>query len=164
MLKDLFPTSNIESVLPENSLSPTGGGVDNLAISNSSKYRTNEKIYSLVSLTRFYKSMTLLDSKVCGDIKNQDFVLPARKFNPECLVTTDGRSIIDCLMTVCDYTIIIDMDLTSRELIDHMTAFSLNDIMVCDMTKTLKLRGNFAYIFSHKSKEHYLNLKGEYIW
>ena len=75
-----------------------------------------------------------------------------RSFNPECLVTSDGRSVISCLVENCDYVIIEDADLRPQDLIEHMETCSLHSINIQDMTKALGLTGNYTYVLWSNSK------------
>jgi len=82
----------------------------------------------------------------------------------ECLVTSDGKSVISRLVENCDYVIIEDADLRPQDLIDHMTMFSLHSSAVQDMTKALGLIGNHAYVAWTKTKAAEPGFSGERIW
>lgn len=90
-------------------------------------------------------------------------ILPVRSFNPECLTTKDGKSVITCLSENCDYIIIEDADLRTQDLINHVTEYSLSELTIYDMTKALRLKGNNLYVISSKKV---LNppLTGKRIW
>jgi len=63
----------------------------------------------------------------------------------------------------CDYLIIEDADLSPRDLVDHATKYSLNYITVFNLTKILKLKGNYLYLIG-KKKVMLPSLPGEQIW
>ena len=87
-----------------------------------------------------------------------------RSFNPECLVTLNGKSVISCLADNCDYIIIEDADLAPEDLITHVKVFSLYSIVIYNMTKILGLKGNYAYVICSKQKVDALPTRGEQIW
>jgi hypothetical protein len=63
----------------------------------------------------------------------------------------------------CSYIIIEDADLRPQDLVDHATMFALNDISVFNLTKTLKLKGNYLYLIGHKNAMSGW-FSGEQIW
>lgn len=88
-----------------------------------------------------------------------------RSFNPECLVTSDGRSVISCPVKNCDCVIIEDADLKPQDLIDHMKTFSPNSIIIQDVTGALGLTGNRVYVLWLKNKAREMpSFGGERIW
>jgi hypothetical protein len=89
--------------------------------------------------------------------------LPVRAFNPECLVALNGESVISRLAENCSYIIIEDADLKPEDLVDHAIKFALNSITVLNMTKTLKLKGNYLYLIGQKNVMSAC-LSGEQIW
>ena len=100
--------------------------------------------------------------EVTSVTNNGGIFLPVRSFNPECLVTSDGRSVISCLVENCDYGIIEDADLRLQDLVEHVKTFSLHSITIKDMTKALGLTGNYAYVIWLKSEpKEEPNLGGE---
>lgn len=52
--------------------------------------------------------------------------LPVRRFNPACLTTLSGRSIIAQIMKSADVIVIEDMDLEPDHLLAHRTQFGLS--------------------------------------
>jgi hypothetical protein len=79
------------------------------------------------------------------------------------LVALNGESVISRLAENCSYIIIEDADLKPQDLIDHATKFALNGISVFNMTKTLKLKGNYLYLIGQKNAMSAC-LLGEQIW
>jgi len=157
---------NLNNYLPSRCLSPGGNGVEALAISNARVALPNGRTFAQASLSRFYQGLFLI-STLHDPLANNDngIFLPVRSFDPECLVTSDGRSVISCLVENCDYLIIEDADLSRNNIAEHMAMFSLQSITVRDMTKALKLTGNHVYlVWSKNRSEEEPNFAGERIW
>jgi len=82
---------------------------------------------------------------------------------PGSLVATDGASVVGRLLEHCDYLIVGDADLRTVDLINHLRAFSLEGIVVKDMTRVMGLTGNYAYVlWPRRGNEP--QLEGERIW
>ncbi len=79
----------------------------------------------------------------------QDAVhLPTRRFDPGALVTKAGTSVLIEALNHCDYVVIEDADLRPQELLEHARRFNLTDLTIQDMTRTMRLAGNYAYVLS----------------
>ncbi len=158
--------SNSDAHLPHHCLAPGGKGAEALVISNTRLALPGERTFVQASLSQFYNGLFLISApEVTFVTDNNGIFLPVRSFNPECLVTSGGRSVISCLVENCNYVIIEDADLRPQDLIDHMKTFSLHSITIQDMTKALGLTGNYAYIIWLKSKpKEEPNFGGERIW
>jgi hypothetical protein len=139
--------SDTEKHRPSICLAPHGTGIESLAISNTRVQLQEGRAFSQPSLSEFY----------------QGLFLPVRSFNPECLVTLNGKSVVSCLAENCDYIIIEDADLRPQDLIGHATRYSLGSLTICDMTKALKLKGNYLYVIWTR-KAINPQLSGEQIW
>ena len=150
----LSPTPN--SYLPSRCLSPTGKGAGALVISNARIALHNGRTFAQASLSDYYRGMYIISRLESSADIPEGLFLPVRSFNPECLVTSRGKSVLSCLAENCDCVVIEDADLRPQDLIEHMKTFLLHSISVRDMTKSLGLMGNYAYIIRSKSK-----LKGE---
>ena len=149
---------------PSICLSPDGNGVQSLAISNSRVYTKKGRTFAQASLSEYYQGIfTLLHQSEYPEITESEVFLPVRSFNTDCLVTKDVKSIIGCLSELCNYTIIEDADLSPQNIIDHASKFSLNLLTIYDMTKVLKLKGNYIYVIWRKGIIDPF-LKGERIW
>jgi hypothetical protein len=157
--------SNVKTHRPSVCLAPGGGGVNSLATSNTRIALQEGRTFAQASLADFYWGMYLMSkSGESIDIPQQGIPLPVRSFNPECLITSDGNSVISRLVDNCDYIIIEDADLTPNNLIAHAKAFSLSSITVYNMTQALRLKGNFAYVIWSKKKIVAPSFSGEQIW
>ena len=135
-------------------------------ISNTRLALTNGRTFAQASLSDYYRGMYII-SRLKGsvDTSEEGLFLPVRSFNPECLVTSGGRSVLSSLAENCDYVVIEDADLRPQDLIEHMETFSLHSITIQDVTKALGLTGNYAYIIWLKSKpEKEPNFGGRCIW
>ncbi len=141
-----------EKHLPSYCLSPEGPGPEALMVSSSRVALPEGCTFSQASLSSFYWAVQLalgadgsrdgLDNRVC---------LPLRAFNAECLVASDGASVVGRLLEHCDYLIVEDADLRPEELVEHLRTFSLQELTACDMTKALGLMGNHAYVLWGKN-------------
>ncbi|MBI1886063.1 MAG: hypothetical protein HYS09_07120 [Chloroflexi bacterium] len=89
--------------------------------------------------------------------------LPVRSLDPQSFVTSDGASVIGRLLEQCDYLVVEDADLRSRDLIDHLRAFSLRGIAAQDMTRAMELKANYAYVLWPRARRA-PQLEGERIW
>jgi hypothetical protein len=160
----IFPASDAH--LPHRCLAPDGKGVAALVISNARLALPNGRSFAQASLSDFYRGMYII-SRLKGSVDTPEggLFLPVRSFNPECLVTSGGRSVISCLVENCDYVVIEDADLRPQDLVEHMKTFSLHSATIQDMTKALGLTGNRAYVvwLKNKSREE-PNFGGEQIW
>jgi hypothetical protein len=159
---DDYPCMDIHH--PSVCLSPSGTGIKSLAISNTRVQLQEGRAFSQASLSEFNRGLYLLTG--AGDLDEPHeagLFLPIRSFNPDCLVNLNGKSVISILSENCDYIIIEDADLRPQDLIDHATQYSLVSLTIYDMTKTLKLKGNFLYvIWTRKAMNP--QFSGEQIW
>jgi hypothetical protein len=163
-LRKSFIPSELELYSPSICLASRGIGTKGLSISNSQRIISGGKVYAQASLSNYYRGLLQLSTPV--DLANTSIkgsFLPVRTFDPECLVTWNGESVISRLAENCNYLIIEDGDLNPQALVDHATKFSLRGITVFDMTKTLKLKGNYLYLIG-KKKAMPPSLSGEQIW
>jgi hypothetical protein len=97
------------------------------------------------------------------DAEEDSLWLPVRSLDPQSLVAADGASVIGRLLQQCDYLIMEDADLRPVDLIDHLRAFSLQRAVVHDMTRAMKLTGNYAYVLWMRGRNE-PQLEGVRIW
>jgi hypothetical protein len=170
--EDLLPLLDKMAVSPDFSrhlpsicLASGGSGGESLAISNARVALQEGRTFAQLSLSEFYRGLYLISASN-GSVANptERTFLPVRAFNPECLITLDGKSAISRLAEKCDYVIIEDADLRPQDLIDHIIRFSLHSIVVRDMTKALGLTGNHAYVVWFRTGAEEPVLSGEQIW
>jgi len=150
---------------PTTCLAPDSIGVKGLAMSNSRLILQQGFTFPQLSLANYYRGLYLLTKPTnFTNSSDEDYFLPIRSFNPECLITPDGKSVVSRLSEYCDYIIIEDADLRPQDLIDHCIKFSLTHLNICNVTKALKLKSNYAYVICSKIKTIDPLFSGEQIW
>jgi hypothetical protein len=152
--------------LPHHCLAANGKGVEALVISNTRLALANGRTFAQVSLSQFYDGLFLISTpQDASTADNSGIFLPVRSFNPECLVTSGGGSVLSCLVDNCDCVVIEDADLRPQDLVEHMRTYSLHSITIRDMTKALGLTGNRAYVvWSNSKPKKEPDFGGEPIW
>jgi hypothetical protein len=155
-----------ENHLPHLCLAPSGKGAEALVVSNTRLALAEGRTFAQASLSDYYRGMYIISRQgSITDAPKGGVFLPIRTFNPECLVTSGGKSVLSCLVDNCDYIAIEDADLRSQDLIKHMETYSLHSITIQNMTKSLGLTGNRAYVVWSKNKlKQKPNFGGELIW
>ncbi len=150
--------------LPAYCLAPDGPGPEALMVSNSRIALPGGRTFAQASLSEFYRAVRLaLATTGANDVPEDRVCLPLRALDPECLVTSDGASVLGRLLEHCDYLIVEDADLRPKDLIEHMRRFSLHTLVACDMTKAMGLTANYAYVlWPRDGKEP--QLRGERLW
>ena len=86
--------------------------------------------------------------------------LPVRIFDPAALVTSNCTSVLWEMLQRVDYLLIEDADLRPQDLLAHLARFRLNDVVAYDMTSTMRLTGNYAYVLL-SARNHLPRLEGE---
>ncbi|MBI4337877.1 MAG: hypothetical protein HY683_08645 [Chloroflexi bacterium] len=151
--------------LPERCLHSSGGGPTALLVSSSRVPLQDGSTYAQPSLSGFYQGLHLLLAGTArGGSEEEGVYLPVRTFNQESLVTSNGQSVLARVVELCDYVVIEDADLSPNTLVEHMTHFSLHSITVRDMTKAMKLTGNYAYVLWPTARGESLAISVERIW
>lgn len=150
--------------LPAYCLAPEGSGPETLMVSYSRIALEQGRTFAQVSLSEFFGALRLTSGADQEKEMEEDSVcLPLRAFNRQCLVASDGASVLGRLLEHCDYLIVEDADLRPEDLIAHLRTFSLRRLVVCDMTKAMGLTGNYAYVlWPRESAEPQLG--GERLW
>ena len=150
--------------MPERCLAPRGEGPKALQMSSSRVVVPEGHAFPLASLSRFFRGLRLVSQRATDDAAEEDGLwLPVRSLDPQSLVATDGASVIGRLLEQCDYLIVEDADLRPGDLINHLRAFSLQGIVVHDMTRAMELTANHAYVLWPKGGRA-PQLEGERIW
>jgi len=70
---------------------------------------------------------------------------PCRTFDPTCLLTADGESVIAALTRIADGILIEDSDLTREVLLDHVRTHACNGVLIFDLSRALRLSVNHVY-------------------
>ncbi len=168
---DALPSPVVGSVffkegkhLPSYCLSPEGPGPEALMISSSRVALPEGRTFAQASLSSFYRAVQLaLAADGSREGLDNRVYLPLRAFNPECLVASDGASVLGRLLENCDYLIVEDADLRPKDLVEHLRAFSLHELTACDTRKALGLMGNHAYVLWGKGCKK-PQLRGAQLW
>jgi hypothetical protein len=152
------------SHLPASCLASDGAGPQALSISNSRIELAGGRTFAQASLAPYYRALHVALTDGLDDRATMDEIrLPLRTFDRECLVAANGTSVLARLLDQCDYVVIEDADLRPDELIEHLRSFSLHHSAVLDMTRTLGLVGNQAYLI-WADRDARPALAGEQIW
>jgi hypothetical protein len=150
--------------MPERCLAPSGEGPKALQMSSSRVMVPEGHAFPLASLSGFFRGLRLVSQPATDDDAEEDGLwLPVRSLDPQSLVATDGASVIGRLLEQCDYLIVEDADLRPGDLINHLRAFSLEGIVVHDMTRAMGLTANYAYVLWPRGRKE-PQLEGERIW
>jgi hypothetical protein len=150
--------------LPAHCLAPDGLGPAALLVSNARVALPDGRTLAQASLSEYYWALRVAATSDGEKQLLKDAVcLPFRAFDPECLVTSDGASVLGRLLEHCDYLIVEDADLRPGDLIDHLNRFSLHALVAHDLTKAQGLTGNRAYVlWPRNGNEPWLG--GERLW
>ncbi len=120
----------------------------------------SQHFYILPSLSAFYRSMHRLISFDSLDGREHEFYAPVRTFNGESLLTENVASILDGLLEICDFVFIEDHDLFPDKLEAHISRHCEADITSIDVSTTLRLRNNYAYVlWKSRADSCHLNIK-----
>jgi len=168
---DVLPSLVVNSMflqererLPTYCLAPDGPGPEALMVSNSRAALPEGRTFAQASLSQFYGALQLASKASDGKRVPEDgLCLPLRTLDPECLVASDGASVLARLLEHCDYLIVEDADLRPRDLVEHLRTFSLHGLTACDMTKAMGLTGNYAYVLWPRAGSK-PPLSGERLW
>ena len=90
--------------------------------------------------------------------------LPLRSFQPECLLTDEGDSILEKLLVDCSLVVVEDADLWPQNLQAHRAQTSLANSIAIDMTKELGLKGHFSYSLLRADDHAVTSLRGQRLW
>jgi hypothetical protein len=150
--------------MPSRCLAPDGAGPEALLVSNSRVTLEQGRTFAQASLSDYYRALHLISGGQGEmEIAKGEVCLPLRALDPECLVTSDGASVLARMLQHCDYLIVEDADLRPKELVEHLNAFALHGLTACDMTRAQGLTGNYAYVlWGRDGKEP--RLGGERLW
>lgn len=151
---DVLPSDVVESeffregrYVPASCLAPDGLGPEALLVSSSRLPIGEGHVYLQPSLSEFYRALNLVSQPAQrGELEEGAVWLPVRALDPQSLVASDGASVFSRLMEQCDYIVVEDADLRPKDLAQHLTDFSLQTLAALDMTKAMRLTGNYAYV------------------
>lgn len=153
-----------QTYLPERCLAQGGLGPDGLIVSKLRTPLRDGHAYVQPSLTRYYGGFLVATSQLSGSsIASDEPWLPVREFDQRCLIAADGTSVLQRLLQHCAYVVVEDQDMAPDDLLRHMRAFSLSDVAVLDMTKTMGLVSNYSYLL-WRNGEPLPSVEGDRIW
>jgi hypothetical protein len=150
--------------LPGYCLGAGGLGPEGLMVSYSRVVLAEGRTFAQASLSRYYAALRLASAvQSGGEMAEGEVCLPVKALDPECLVVSDGASVLARLLEHCDYLIVEDADLRPTDLVEHLRTFSLRRLAACDMTKAMGLTGNYAYVLWPRADSE-LPVSGERLW
>ncbi len=150
--------------LPKHGLSPIDPGGAQLVVSSSRASEGDGHAYLQPSLTRYYEAFALDSGGRTADIPAPNVAwLPIRVFDQECLIATNGSSVLERLTQECSYVIVEDQDMRPEDVLRHLRRFSLYDLGVFDMTRAMGLVSNYSYLM-WSTTQPTPPVEGERIW
>ena len=157
-----------KNCLPSRCLGREGRGPIDLDVSNSRIWLAPGRIYAQGSLSQYFQGYYILSASNDVNLStNSDVDQPfslLRSFNPECMLTSDGGSILERLLDYCSFIRIQDADLRPQDLCQHRKFLKSENITAFDMTKLLGLRGYFCYVMTRSKDIAFESLKGSRLW
>ena len=97
-------------------------------------------------------------------LSSESQYLLVRSFNPDCLLTRSGESVIDALLGYCDCVLIEDADLRPHDLVEHVRQQVRRPMAIEDVSRTLGLVSNRAYFVRRDSDVKADAALGKRIW
>lgn len=159
----VFSMGRNAGYLPAQCLAPGGSGPDSLVVPGSKVAVDGGHLYPQLSLMPYYRGLSILVDGVDPRIDPTKTSLPVRLFNPDSLMADDDSSVLDRLCRQCTYVLVEDQDLRPEDLLDHLRRFGLRQLGAFDLTKSMRLKANYAYVLWDKSHAS-PRLEGERIW
>jgi hypothetical protein len=139
--------------LPVHCLSRIDSGSTGLVVSSSRVSEGDGHAYIQPSLTRYYEAFAVANGRRTPDVPAPNVAwLPIRVFDQECLIAANGLSVLERLTQHCSYVIVEDQDMRPDDVLHHLRAFSLHDLAVVDMTRTMGLVSNYSYLMWQTSQ------------
>lgn len=115
--------------LPHRCLAPhrQPDGIRRLRVATVQKQARGGTIYPQFSLRDYFSGLLSLQNESVDCVPEEACCLPVRRFNPACLITPSGRSLLAQLMKVSRAVIIEDVDARGEHLRRHKAQFGLPD-------------------------------------
>jgi len=150
--------------LPGYCLGAGGPGPEGLMVSYSRVALAEGRTFAQASLSQYYAALRVAAAgQSVGKMAEGEVCLPVKALDPECLVASDGASVLARLLEHCDYLIVEDADLRPKDLVEHLRTFSLHRLAACDMTKAIGLTANYAYVLWPRTSSE-PPVSGERLW
>ena len=125
-------------------------------------------VYVQPSLSRFYQGLSMLSrpAGVEGEspAEGHRLFLPLRSFRSESLRASDGGNVLRKLLDECSIVVVEDADLAPRDLALHGRTALLPDSVAVDMTRALRLKKRYSYVFLHSTDKAVESLAGKRLW
>ncbi len=152
--------------LPSHCLGRSGVGSDALEISNARIWLDSGRTFAQRSLSQYFRGLHLLSPSGAEDVGDHDdrIFVPLRRFRPQCLLTSDGESVLERLLADCSIVLIQDADLRPQDLLAHREQMRLPGIVAIDMTKCLRLKGHYSYALARSRDRAFGSVIGERLW
>ncbi len=148
---------------PHNCLNPDNPSTENIFLKNSNILLKIGKSFRHLSLSNYYKGLQLLHSKgTLNDGDTNAVYFPVRQFKPSCLQLLEGNSILEKLCELAKLVVIEDIDLTKKDLIQHLVKYDLENIAASHVNRHNRL--NSASIFCLCNRKFADLLPGKKIW
>jgi hypothetical protein len=148
---------------PHNCLNPNTLSTENILLKNTNVLLKMGKSFRHLSLSNYYRGLQLLYSK--GTSNNSDtnaVYFPIRQFNLMCLQLPEGGSALEKLCNLAKLVVIEDVDLTKKDLIQHLIEYDLENIAASHVNRHNRI--NSAQIFCLCDREFEEFLPGKKIW
>lgn len=117
-----------EDVLPHQCLSPRAGqaGPDRLMLSTVRQAVPGGTTAPQHSLRDYFAAMRVIQAGSIDSVTSDSWYLPVRRYNPACLITPGGQSVLKQLAKYSRAILIADIDLQAEHLVAHEAQFSLD--------------------------------------
>lgn len=164
----LKPSTRWRDCLPVRCLGAGQTGPRDLTISTAPLRLAEGRTFRQTSLSRYFQGLQLATETqgalVRGTASQEPVFGYFRRFRPECLAAPDGTSILRRLLAVCSLVLVFDADLRPDDLRAHLESTGLETIEAVDMTRMLRLKGNYCYALVKAKEPGAASLTGERLW
>ena len=154
--------------LPTQCLGPDGRGPEALDVSNSRIWLESGRTFAQASLSRYFEglchAMAPNGDGACQRRTGDAVFVALRRFRPECLLTSDGESVLERLLDDCSLVVVQDADMRPQDLMAHRHRIHSPEVVAVDMTRSLGLKGHFSYALLRITDPALESLKGDRLW
>ena len=118
-------------------------GVSRLIASNARVRLGEEKAFSQLSLSDYFRGLALINEMPSGSISGpRSAWFPVRRFNQKSLLLRSGGSILQRLCQIASLIVIEDVDLDATAMIEHLSRHQLTGLAASDATDRLHMQGS----------------------
>jgi hypothetical protein len=136
--------------------------VDNVSVRTTRRKTLGGTVMPQLSLSSYFRMVHDVSAGEVGAGETARPYLPVRRFNPACLTTLSGRSIIAQILNVATAIVIEDMDLEPDHLQGHRTQFGLSGTSCVHLVRDgFRTEANHFVLGRIGSVE---SLPGEQLW